>query len=186
MTDEEQMNMVEILSEELGQKEVKIMAHEKEIEELRRERVLFVEQVFIYENILFNGWNIQRCFGGNRLYANVGSDLQQFIKQVNEHAIDFSMKMRCYDLCEEVQECYELVDLDGLMEIIKEGEDSEEPYEKSLEMIEADIYNSITTDQEMPDDAEDYLPGVATGSEVEFFCGEDTRVCCKYWFLIEQ
>ena len=57
---EEQMNMVEILSEELGQKEVKIMAHEKEIEELRRERVLFVEQVFIYENILFNGWNIER------------------------------------------------------------------------------------------------------------------------------
>ena len=32
MAEEEQMNMVEILSEELGQKEVKIMAHEKEIE----------------------------------------------------------------------------------------------------------------------------------------------------------
>lgn len=33
---EEQMNMVEILSEELGQKELKIMALEKELKELKK------------------------------------------------------------------------------------------------------------------------------------------------------
>tara|TARA_R110000765_G_C18809780_1_gene594562 strand:- start:49 stop:597 length:549 start_codon:yes stop_codon:yes gene_type:complete len=182
MTDEEQMNMVEILSEELGQKEVKIMAHEKEIEELRRERVLFVEQVFIYENILFNGWNRRYDFR----HGHSGSDLQKFVAQVDENSIDFSMKMRCYDLCEEINEEFELCDLETLMEIIKQGEDSEEPYEKSIEMIEQDIYNSITSydpdPSAMPDDIEDYLPG----GEVEFFCVEDTGTNVKYWFLIEQ
>ena len=184
MTDEEQMNMVEILSEELGQKEVKIMAHEKEIEELRRERVLFVEQVFIYENILFNGWNIERSFGGHRLLLT-GSDLQQFITQVNENSIDFSMKMRCYDLCGEINDIYELVDLDGLMEIIKMNEDSDDPYEKSHEMIEIDILASVDDPctPHIPEDIEDYLGN----NEVEYYCKkEQVFKPTEYWFLVER
>ena len=41
MSAEEQMNMVEILSEELGEKELKIMALEKELEEQKKHISLF-------------------------------------------------------------------------------------------------------------------------------------------------
>ena len=39
MNSEEQMNMVEILSEELGEKELKIMALEKALEEEKKEKL---------------------------------------------------------------------------------------------------------------------------------------------------
>ena len=44
MNSEEQMNMVEILSEELGEKELKIMALEKELEEQKKQKLEYLEQ----------------------------------------------------------------------------------------------------------------------------------------------
>ena len=107
MSDEEQMNMIEILSEELGQKEVRLMANEVEIEHLRKERMLFVEQIFIHENILFNGWDVNFIFN-----QDAQSDVEIFILQVNKHAINFQMKLRCYEMCQEVNSEYELVDME--------------------------------------------------------------------------
>ena len=43
MSDEQQMNMIETLSEELGEKELKIMALEKELEEEKKLRIKLTE-----------------------------------------------------------------------------------------------------------------------------------------------
>ena len=52
MNSEEQMNMVEILSEELGEKELKIMALEKALEEQKKEKLEYYDLCHIKEQKL--------------------------------------------------------------------------------------------------------------------------------------
>ena len=64
---EKEMNMVEILSEELGEKELKIMELEKEVEELeKRLKEEQEEKIKYYETTHFNGFKIDflYSFGG--------------------------------------------------------------------------------------------------------------------------
>tara|TARA_R110000851_G_scaffold264873_1_gene417464 strand:- start:409 stop:843 length:435 start_codon:yes stop_codon:yes gene_type:complete len=58
MSAEEQMNMVEILSEELGEKELKIMALEKELEEQKKQKLEYLELSEILQYKL--DWHVER------------------------------------------------------------------------------------------------------------------------------
>ena len=168
MSDEEQMNMIEILSEELGQKEVRLMANEVEIEHLRKERMLFVEQIFIHENILFNGWEQDFIFN-----QECGSDVEIFILQVNKYAINFQMKLRCFEMCEEVNSEYELVDMELLLNIIKDKEDF-----ATKEQIIEDIELLDRQDLEGQFINED--------STIYYFCQNTIEGKTEYQFLVEN
>ena len=179
MSDEEQMNMIEILSEELGQKEVRLMANEVEIEHLRQERMLFVEQIFIHENILFNHWNTRYDF--RRDWGE--SDIEKFIEQVNKEAINFQMKLRCFDMCDEVNSEYELVDMELLLNIIEEGVmgwDEDEGFNKFA------VKEQIIEDIELLDRQD--LEGQFINDEttIYYFCQNTINGKTEYRFLVEN
>ena len=185
MSDEEQMNMVEILSEELGQKEVRLMANEVEIEHLRKERMLFVEQIFIHENILFNGWNTRYDFRHQNDFERYRgeSDIEKFIEQVNKHAINFQMKLRCFEMCEEVNSEYELVDMELLLNIIEEGVmgwDEDEGFNKF------GVKEQIIEDIELLDRQD--LEGQFINDEttIYYFCQNTINGKTEYRFLVEN
>ena len=182
MSDEEQMNMVEILSEELGQKEVRLMANEVEIEHLRKERMLFVEQIFIHENVLFNGWN-SAIFRWARIDAL--DDIQKFIEQVNEHAINFQMKLRCFEMCEEVNSEYELVDMELLLNIVEEGAmgwDEDEGFDETI------IRSQIIEDIELLDrqDLDGHFVTKDSETTIYYFCQNTIDGKTEYQFLVEN
>ena len=182
MSDEEQMNMIEILSEELGQKEVRLMANEVEIEHLRKERMLFVEQIFIHENILFNGWNTRYDF--RRDWGE--SDIEKFIEQVNNEAINFQMKLRCFEMCEEVNSEYELVDMELLLNIIEEGAmgwDEDEGFNKF------EVRDKVIEDIELIDRQNQYNAQFVTidgETPIYYFCQNTIDGKTEYRFLVEN
>ena len=184
MSDEEQMNMVEILSEELGQKEVRLMANEVEIEHLRKERMLFVEQIFIHENILFNGWNIRYFLHQNDFERYRGeSDIEKFIEQVNKEAINFQMKLRCFEMCEEVNSEYELVDMELLLNIIEEGVmgwDEDEGFNKFG--VKEQIIEDILDRQ----DLDGHFVTKDSETTIYYFCQNTIDGKTEYQFLVEN
>ena len=185
MSDEEQMNMIEILSEELGQKEVRLMANEVEIEHLRKERMLFVEQIFIHENILFNGWNTRYDFRHQNDFERYRgeSDIEKFIEQVNKHAINFQMKLRCFEMCEEVNSEYELVDMELLLNIIEEGAmgwDEDEGFDETI------IRHQIIEDIELLDRQDLDGQFINEDSTIYYFCQNTIDGKTEYQFLVDN
>ena len=185
MSDEEQMNMIEILSEELGQKEVRLMANEVEIEHLRKERMLFVEQIFIHENILFNGWNTRYDFRHQNDFERYRgeSDIEKFIEQVNKHAINFQMKLRCFEMCEEVNSEYELVDMELLLNIIEEGAmgwDEDEGFDETI------IRHQIIEDIELLDRQDLEGQFINEDSTIYYFCQNTIDGKTEYQFLVDN
>ena len=145
------------------------MANEVEIEHLRKERMLFVEQIFIHENILFNGWNTRYDF--RRDWGE--SDIEKFIEQVNKEALNFQMKLRCFEMCDEVNSEYELVDMELLLSIIKDKEDfgTKEQIIEDIELLDRqDLDGQFINDE----------------TTIYYFCQNTINGKTEYKFLVEN